>query len=611
MEVIMKNKLKSAIRILFLFVLIFTISVPGAWSQKCDKAMSNTDKPLSEKLAGYVWNGELDKIQALVEENNDLVDLRLNNEETMLTLAAWKGDYELVKYLVSKKANVNCRNDWQNTPLHNAAQKGFNDIITLLLDNGAAINALGTSGNNAVNFAASNGFPETLRLLQKAGGNINHTNDYNQAPILQASWNGNAEIIRILAENGADVNFTSTDGNSVLHNLAYEGHSEGIKIIIEKGANVNKVDSDGRIPLHNAVINKKAEVLPLLLSKTENINLQERNLWNTPLHIAAINGDLKSTELLIKAGAKTDIKNSSQKTPLDYAIQYGYVDVVACYVSNSLAPKEALLAARENQSTGLVSVNDGEAKVVYCGHSGWAVQTEKHLLIFDYWKMNKSDQPGLANGSICPEEIKDKNVIVFVSHDHSDHYDTCIYDWADKVKNITYVYGFKPEESWIHSEKGYHGPAYEYISDNQSKQIDNADITTIKSNDGGQGFLVSADGITIYHPGDHALFTAEDEVLFKKEVDFIAAKAQPIDIAFLPVTGCPSRWKKEFIVEGFFYSIDKLNPVEIFPMHAFQQEYTTKEFAELASKRMVEKQIVCSENSGDSYPYAKTMVASK
>lgn len=270
-----------------------------------------------------------------------------------------------------------------------------------------------------------------------------------------------------------------------------------------------------------------------------------------------------------------------------------------------------LLLAKENQSSGIVTVNNGEARVVYCGHSGWAVQTEKHLLIFDYWNINKADNPGLANGSICPKEIQDQDVIVFVSHDHTDHYDTSIYKWADDVKNISYVYGFKAEESWIHKENGYHGPEYVYIGNNQSKQVDNVMITAFKSTDTGQGFLVSTDGMTIYHPGDHAWFSSEDEANFKKEVDFIAGKEQSIDIAFLPVSGCPSRWKKEFIVEGFFYSIDKLNPAQVFPMHTFQQEYIMKEFAEMADTRKIENQIVCTENKGDSFLYTKTMVASK
>ena len=71
-----------------------------------------------------------------------------------------------------------------------------------------------------------------------------------------------------------------------------------------------------------------------------------------------------------------------------------------------------------------------EANVFYCGHSGWLVSTENSYIIFDYWSRNKfSENPGLANGTINPEELKDKKVYVIVSHDHTDHYDTIIYSW--------------------------------------------------------------------------------------------------------------------------------------------------------------------------------------
>jgi ankyrin repeat protein len=604
-----RNFIKSIIRVTFFTILVILFSISGTRAQTCNK--TSLEKPLKEKMADYALNGPLDKIRTMIEENNFPVDQRLLNEETMLTLAAWGGKYDIAEYLINKKANVNCRNDWQNTPLHNAAQKGYDDIIRLLLSSGANINARGTDGNTAINFAARYGHPKTLILLQKEGSNVNSKNDYNQTPLLQVSWDGNADIIRFLVENGADLNEVTSDRSTALHNMASQGNLEAIRIMLEHGADVNKVNSDGRLPLHNALISKKPEAVQLLLSKTQNINLQENCLGNTPLHIAAINGDLKSTELLIKSGAKTDILNKMKKTPVDYAVKYGYLDIVNFYVSNSGAPKVMINTARENQTSGLVNLNNGSAKVIYCGHSGWAVQTGKHLLIFDYMKMNVPDQPGLANGTINPNEIKDKDVIVFVSHDHEDHYDTSIYEWAKTIKKITYIYGFKPNETWDHREKGYFGPKYVYINDDQTRQIDNVSITTLKSNDSGQGFLVTADGVTIYHPGDLAWFSAEDETVFKKEVDFIASLAKPVDVAFLPVTGCPSRWKKEFIVQGFFYTIDKLNPVKVFPMHALHREYTMKEFAELAEKRMIKNQVVCVENTGDNFQYQNNMISSK
>ena len=62
------------------------------------------------------------------------------------------------------------------------------------------------------------------------------------------------------------------------------------------------------------------------------------------------------------------------------------------------------------------SPEEKEAYIWYLGHSGWAIQTKSRFLIFDYWESTEPEsERALANGHIRPEEIRDQNVIVFVS----------------------------------------------------------------------------------------------------------------------------------------------------------------------------------------------------
>ncbi len=92
-------------------------------------------------------------------------------------------------------------------------------------------------------------------------------------------------------------------------------------------------------------------------------------------------------------------------------------------------------------------LKEGEASVWYLGHSGWAVKTKNHLLIFDYSPMgSKSTELSISNGYVIPSEIKDQNVFVFVSHAHADHYDPEILDWENSIENITYIFGWKLRE---------------------------------------------------------------------------------------------------------------------------------------------------------------------
>lgn len=594
-----------------LVLAIFFLFALTAFSdaQNCQKSKEKAS--LTKSLTQLSWDADLEQIKIVINENPELVNHRLKNDETFLTIAAWQGNNEIVEYVVSKGINVELRNKWNNNALHNAAIQGYDDIAAFILQNGALVNSKGSGGSTPLHMAVSNDHASTAKLLIDAGALVNATNDYNQTPLVSASWKGNPEIVWLLVENGAEVNYAAMGGNTILHNLAANGNAKSIHIVLDKGANANSIDEQGKLPLHNAVINRHAEAAGLLLKYTDDINLQETNLGNTPLHIAAINGDMKSTEILLNAGADAELKNNHGKTAVDYSVKYGYTDVVNYYVSNKLAPKQYLKLTNESQEKALQSIGTEEAKVIYCGHSGWVVETENHFLVFDYWSEAHTDNPSLVNGSISPAELKNKNVIVFASHDHRDHYDPIIHTWADEIENIHYVYGFKTEDAWMYKKEKYQGPDYIYIPDNEQKEIDGVKVLTFKSTDSGQGFLVESDGITIYHPGDHAWFAEEDELPFKKEVDFVAGESPGIDIAFLPVSGCPSRWKKEFIIAGFMYTLDKLDPSQVYPMHALQREYTLKEFAELAAEKQSSSQIVCTENIGDNYIFSKAVVAAK
>lgn len=66
-------------------------------------------------------------------------------------------------------------------------------------------------------------------------------------------------------------------------------------------------------------------------------------------------------------------------------------------------------------------------KVTFIEHSGFCVELEHTILLFDYVK-----------GKL-PQLSKEKNLAVFVSHSHSDHYNSQIWDLKKKYENVRYV----------------------------------------------------------------------------------------------------------------------------------------------------------------------------
>jgi ankyrin repeat protein len=512
---------------------------------------------------------------------------------------------------VQKGADVSLQNQWNNAAIHDTGLQDRAEIARMLIKAGADVNQKGQNGQTPLYIACNSQNVNAALVYVESGADVNALDNDNRPPILAASWNGNPALMKLLVSHGADVNFTDDYGNCIAKNLARNGANEALDIVLAKNANVNVVDESGALPIHYAVRFRHPKTAAMLVAGTKDLNKKESNSGNTPLHLAAINGDVMSFKELLKGGANSEALNNDQKKPLDYAVKYGHMDLVDFMAEAKLATKTDVKLTAENRLLLNEPVGTGEARVVYAGHSGWIVQTKNKVLVFDYWANNEAAQPGMVNGTFSPEEVADKDVYVFASHDHGDHYDPAIHEWAKNVKNIHYIYGFDPNKSWVSEKEGYHGPEFTLLEDHATQKINDVKISAIKSTDTGQGFLVEADGVSIWHPGDHAWFAAEDEELFKNEMKFIAGINDHVDIAFLPVVGCPSRWTKENIIEGFFYSIDQLHPKTVYPMHAFQNEHMLKEFAQLAEERKSPANIVCVENKGDHNLYSRNAVASK
>ena len=75
---------------------------------------------------------------------------------TPLHISAIKGNLEIIKYLISKGVNVNCRSKNGFTPLHIAVINGHLDIVKYLVSCGAEINSITQSRQTPFLFSSLN-----------------------------------------------------------------------------------------------------------------------------------------------------------------------------------------------------------------------------------------------------------------------------------------------------------------------------------------------------------------------------------------------------------------------------------------------------------------------
>jgi len=205
-------------------------------------------------------------------------------------------------------------------------------------------------------------------------------------------------------------------------------------------------------------------------------------------------------------------------------------------------------------------------KVTYLNHSGFLVELEARMLLFDFI------------GGPLPELAADKKLLVFVSHRHQDHFSKNIFQLADSHPNIGFILS---DDIWQNQIPEKHNCRTLFIDPGQTRRLD-ADpgtrISTFHSTDEGVAFLVETEGTVIYHAGDlnDWVWKGEDKAWndsmsanYAKELADIAATGLCPDVAFLPLDGRLEEW----FYLGLHKFMETVGAGRVFPMH-FWDDYS-------------------------------------
>lgn len=237
-------------------------------------------------------------------------------------------------------------------------------------------------------------------------------------------------------------------------------------------------------------------------------------------------------------------------------------------------------------------------KVTFMHHSSFCVEWKDKAFIFDYFRGERI--PEFTFQGEMPEFPADKEIYVFASHKHRDHFDMEIFRWKDKYPKMQYILpkDIKLSDNYLlkHGILPAVRESMHFMKNIDTLSLDGVEIKTFPSTDEGVAFLVEWEGKRFFHAGDlhwwhwqesDGIVNQYQEKTYKRQIDKLAE--YDLDAAFVVLD--------ERLGDAMFWGIDyfmrHVCAKYVFPMHLWQnydliRQYKSSEGTEEFCHRIVD-----------------------
>ena len=311
-----------------------------------DVNAQRTDDKVTPLHLATSWNHYM-AVRLLLEHGAD-ANIPTVEGISPLHIAASARFFNVVRLLIDGGSSIDLLTTTGRTPLRMAVESKHYMIARLLLDHGADVNIPDIDGYTPFHCAASQGCSLTAELLIEKVSNVNLRTKRGRTPLYIAVKNEHEQLIKMLLEHKADVSMGYSEdtkdrihlvrgkarGQPRWHYVLADKHLQGLfqkktkggsldlgkfgtvlrsgwgenpptgtidQILKEESAMFKEIP--GESLLHVACRNNDAVAIDLLV-KHGAWNLNPRDAEGfTPLHIAAIHGNMQAVEKLIDLGA--------------------------------------------------------------------------------------------------------------------------------------------------------------------------------------------------------------------------------------------------------------------------------------------------------------------
>lgn len=270
---------------------------------------------------------------ALAIGNPHVVGLFANTDEKVQDVhrAALRGDLWRLKELISKGADLNEKDEFDQTPLYYALAASQGEAAKFLIDQGAATNITARYGRTLLHQASRAGLLETVQMLVARDVPLINTSSNCATPLHDAVRGGHKEVAEFLISKSIPVDSKKGLNGTPLQLAASLGKIEMVEFLIEQGADLSVKNSKGKTPSDLAEARGHTEIVELL--RKQGTEYQSPTDSKKPksvksIHQAAVDGDIEQVRLFVSTGTDVNSGDASERTPLHYAAYAGRKDVV-------------------------------------------------------------------------------------------------------------------------------------------------------------------------------------------------------------------------------------------------------------------------------------------
>lgn len=281
-----------------------------------------------------------------------------------LRAAAWANDVTEARRLITLGADVNAKDETQQSAYLIATSEGYLDLLRLTLAHGAKVDDKDSWNGTGLIRAAERGHALVVGELLRAGINRDHINRIGYQAIHEAVWLGDdtpeyATTVRVLAAGGVELDRRSpsaeltplemarqightgaagiletitsaarpADPDAALLQAAEVGDANAVAIALRAGANIEARDAHDRTALLLAATYDQVPVANVLVAMGASPNaLDDRH--DTPWLVTGVTGSVAMLEALLPANPDLTIRNRFGGLSPIPASERGHIDYV-------------------------------------------------------------------------------------------------------------------------------------------------------------------------------------------------------------------------------------------------------------------------------------------